>query len=658
MLFDDDLKLASYILLSRLSRPGSINVSIIPHPICPSTDLFNKELGRLVGTFGIRPDGNPTFYMAVRDLDEADYKYVYVYYLNGHYDKVQNEELTQIKHFFPNIRRADDQTRLGVINVITLANPLTYLSSFIEAIDHSVSPKLYDEFIESQIIRIGLGSKLAKGDPTQSFDECEGTMTNDMRTKFKKFVDSMAERYKNYSDQVPLDIGAFTISHECHQIGIIINRASKIVNYILMHRRQIGSLYEYITLQKEISREFKLGDDYDHYCTRYFADTKETCNDEQSLEVWRLLLDFQPNLLTYTHESEIRWLATNYWSTDEYWLNKEPSHCVPLCISPRRLYYGDENVECQSQTELIFEGKCSHPVPIVLAPLDVPSQETNYDSWKLAITSWKEVTSDRRRIKDTMNPPIHKLEPFNDYTQSYLADLPSYESGLKLMTRVWNMFSPTAIYNILSKPDDKGEDHFSGAQFVICPIRDYKLDDSIVIIDRAMNRWIYMKPDNNAYNNREQFNDGLVGYLIWLIPELKDIEGEPIIMTSNYHSKYPRVHLLMGLYIISRLFRYGRMLPKKVIYGEWEFRNYANNICTELQVTNAEYNQDNNLIDEYGYLMRGAKHSLVSPIRFARCIVPKDQCMFCKKRYAKNLGRHMSMAHGGQSDYANRSKLN
>lgn len=83
------------------------------------------------------------------------------------------------------------------------------------------------------------------------------------------------------------------------------------------------------------------------------------------------------------------------------------------------------------------------------------------------------------------------------------------------------------------------------------------------------------------------------------------------------------------------------------MYGEWEFRGYANNICTELQLVNAMHNISRGLIDEDGYLKVGAYESLSSPLSAVAAVVPKDQCMFCRKRGFNNLGRHMSMKHGG-----------
>lgn len=43
---------------------------------------------------------------------------------------------------------------------------------------------------------------------------------------------------------------------------------------------------------------------------------------------------------------------------------------------------------------------------------------------------------------------------------------------------------------------------------------------------------------------------------------------------------------------------------------------------------------------------------------FERSVVPKDQCMICKKRGSKNLDRHMAIKHGGLAVAARAVKLN
>lgn len=191
------------------------------------------------------------------------------------------------------------------------------------------------------------------------------------------------------------------------------------------------------------------------------------------------------------------------------------------------------------------------------------------------------------------------------------------------------------------------------SRFLIYPFPTFDDKPAMVIADKSVREWIYLEPSNEDYNDQVHFNTTTANYVKSILPELTNYQCRVIIMTSGFHHEYPKVHLLMALYVIARLFPYHVGLPQKVIYGEWELRKYAANICAELQIVNAEFNIENFMVDGNGRLLTGAYQSLPSPLQYQVSVVPKDQCMFCKKRGFKNLGRHMCMSHGGQAERAN-----
>jgi hypothetical protein len=111
------------------------------------------------------------------------------------------------------------------------------------------------------------------------------------------------------------------------------------------------------------------------------------------------------------------------------------------------------------------------------------------------------------------------------------------------------------------------------------------------------------------------------------------------------------------MYYIAKSFQYSVQLPLKIVYNERDLRLYAHHYCLAVQVLNQEYNLDNNLISDDGGLLSGSRVSLPSPTQYERAVVPSDICPFCKKRGFTNLGRHMSMKHGGQAQTANIVRL-
>lgn len=228
------------------------------------------------------------------------------------------------------------------------------------------------------------------------------------------------------------------------------------------------------------------------------------------------------------------------------------------------------------------------------------------------LSFWRDVSNKRRAIKDSIVPPVHNLEPFHDIEGQYLLKLPSYEAGIKYIAEIWKQYTTCVVLERLTL-DNYDLNLPEGYRFAIH--LEIDLDkNALVIMDFAVREWIHICANNNAYNDSSQF-EFFVQNQIWnLYPVLKEWQGKPIFITSQVHSEYERLHLLMSLYTISRLFKYCTNLPVKVIYGESELQQYAHNICTELQLMNNEYNLKEGLINIYGYLKANAFGSMSSPL--------------------------------------------
>lgn len=268
------------------------------------------------------------------------------------------------------------------------------------------------------------------------------------------------------------------------------------------------------------------------------------------------------------------------------------------------------------------------------------------------ISFWREVSKKRQRIRDSIVPPIHYIEPLSDFTQSYLKFLPCFTEAVRFMAKIWNTYATTIVLFDNDRVDSVD------VRFIIYCNKTVRNTDYMLIVDRSSCECIYIEPDNILHRDASVFDEVTRTYVQSTFPGINDYNCRLVpIVYGNCHNEYTRLHLLMSLYVITRLFRYSIELPQKIIYGEFELRKYAANICTQLQLSNSEYNIEKGLIDENGYPKEGAKESLPSPLRFEATVVPKDQCMFCKKRGFNNLGQHMSMKHGGQALAANMSRL-
>lgn len=655
-IFVEHLIIASKILLSRLTRPATVDTNIVyAHLVDPSFKLETHH-GRFIGCFSLRPDGSPCFYLAGRTHPEEEISHLFVYYVNCQFNKIQATEVEALKAFLPKISEPASGLKIGIINVQCSAHPVTHLSTLIEAVDYSIGPQLLTEFVPCQIIDTDVRD-LAIG-PMSSCRlwHCDGFPTEEIVSQLDNIVKKHNMSFELGDIDSNLDKPDVTlIRNNGHLIGTFFSKESKVVNYLLVHKNQFEDSETYATIKRLTSSWHDVVED--HCCTRFYPNKFSRCDDESVVLAWQLILEFQPHVLTTIQENELR-----YMTNDRSAMNLELTELRRANFErrypsdKRQLSRGTpEQVASASQVKLIFSSNAKRP-----RGMSVDSQATEIvhsSEWRKDLILWRELSQERKRIKDSIIPPVHIIEPETDMEQKYLENLPCFHNGIELMSHVWNRYAPTVATQTILYEHDKESVNSIGARFVIYPVKSSIGDDCLVILDQVNHRWIFLRANNMEYKDPEYYREVTYRWIVSLFPELSDYEGGPILITSAFHTEYPRIHLLMSLYVITRLFRYSVALPAKIIFGESEFRKYASNICVELQITNVEYNLSHNLVDSFGYLKDNAKQSLPSPLISQHCVVPKDQCMFCKKRGFKNLGRHLSMQHGGQADYANRSRL-
>lgn len=645
------LSLASGILLSRLTRPTTLDVNIyydlIPNVKCN----IERELGRFIGCFDIRPDGLPCFYLAGREHPDKKITHLFVFYMNSNYKVIQEFELNRLKNYLPGIENPECNIKIGIINVVSSANCAAYLSILLEAIVFMIGPNLFEQFVNYQVINTDIRDLVIGTLKDCKLSHCDGIIRDDIIDEFKELANKHSIEFSVYpNDGSLLKSELALINIRGHLVGSIYCKESKIVNYILVHRNQLEDDETYDEL-KRISNSWYCNV-RDYCCTRLYPNKFIRCDSKFVQDALDLALQFRPHVLTTIHENELNYLSNKPIRSSVMVARFE--RIVPKLNTMNSLDLSQIDADCITQLNFSSDDK-------------YPDIVSNYDSQATIILSdheirselsyWREIANERKTVKDSIVPPVHGVKPFTDLSQSYLKFLPCFEEAVEFIAKIWSSFAKTIVFPMVRLRIDRQYNESWDARFVIYPLESHLDKTSIIIFDVDKKESIHLQYGNVEHKDPDYFKECGLNYLKILFPELNEYKCKPVPIGSLFHEDYPRLHLLMALYVISRLFKYSIQLPNKIIYGEWELRKYASNICSELQLVNSEYNMKNDLIDHRGYLKEGAYESLPSPIVYETCVVPKDLCMFCKRRGFNNLGRHMSMAHGGQALFASSSRF-
>lgn len=629
-------------------RPQTMQTIILDPPVSSESIDFDNQFGTYIGFFGFRTTGDIFFFLGTKVNSESHITYAYVFYLNEDFTSIQESELRTLKQSLPNIEQKHRCGFVGVVNVKCLLHPSLHLSMFLEAIDSILDLDLINRFerirfVETEMLNLSIG-------PIQScrLSHCEGTPSTDVLESFKDIAMELRlsfcycpdGRIINRSDTLLLRTNG-------HLIGIILNRQSNYVNHILLHRNQYNSEKHYADVVRHINEVYR-NKTFSHFCTRICPSTFVTCYGEETLRAWKLCLRMQPNVLSVVRDDELDY-SFGSGRLDLMRIRRYQTGCI---LKP---YNTATQSQPSSRSQVNITLKSTGDVTRVLHQFD--SQSTaimDPRDWRTNLATWNDLNRECRRIRDSIIPPIHIMEPTNDLDRRYLIDLPSFRDALELMKTIWDRYAPTTMCYSLSSDPNTHDKARRGARFIIYAVDNiYTNEVVLVVADQVTKQWILMNANNTEHRDNLQFE--MMANLIGRFTELDGFVGEAIGISSQFHQEYPKLHLIMSLYVISRLFRYCIGLPKRIVYGEQEFRLYGNSISASLQVANNTYNSENDLIDDTGRLKRGAKRSLVSPIRYVTgSVVPKDLCMFCKQRGFNNLGRHYAAKHGQQAKYANK----
>lgn len=650
------LLILSKVLLSRLTRPNVVEVNIIDDHLKDDAEgltiNIKSTFGRFVGCFYVTEDEYCCFYLLAREKPDGDISHVYIYYLNSPYYHVQEHRLDLLRKHIPNAVEPEGNIKVGMINVIIHSDRHYHLSLFLEAIEHSLGPHLIHEFKSLQIIDVG--AEVLRYFPSKHYynNFCAGDQDLDGIEAYEM----LARRFG-----IPLQVSGDKMIPN-PKIGLVKTRGhytvtihhkeeDRLVNKLLIHNHLFKDLEHYLEFKNIILQSFDPQANFFLPTMLYLGDTV-SCNDRMIRCAAALAIIFAPHLFFCLKRNEI----CIFTETDhiEQFKSSKIDGIISRRIANIRNSGSPQLIEASNVVKLrVFNDGRS---PEILEPQFDSQKTIILDNSEViqGLSFWKDIVSERQQIRDSIVPPIHQVEPFDDSCQNYLKFLPCYYQGLTLMAKLWSRYAKTEV--IYESSDIHSLSN--NVRFVIYSFKTSEELNCIIVIDHVNCEYIFLQPRNEEHINPTKFDDLTRRFRTVLFTDLSGYIGRAVMISNGkYFEDYPRIHLLMSLYVIFRLFRYSVELPKKVIHGEWELRKYASNICTQLQVVNSEFNIKNGLVDEQGYLKFGAKQSLPSPLRLETGVVPKDQCMFCKRRGFDNLGRHMSMQHGGQAQKASLSRL-
>lgn len=658
----ETLSLAAKILISRLHRPSTIDISIIqPKYLTPGYQI-DKELAKTVGCFATDGQGLPCFLLAARRNAGEKISHIYVYYINRNHKVVQDDEIKLLKKHVSYMGNSDNDIKLGVVNLFCGAPQVYFLSALIEGVDYTIGGPILTSFKKHQGIRINL-NKLYQGPlPDCNLSHCDGKPTVDTIESFEDPIRRFGKRVDLGDARTNLrDPDVVWIRDNGHLVGSFYCKQTHTVNYLLVHRNQFLDDQTYDRIKNMTRKWYTNGDQLSFVVTRFYPNTHRRCDDDFIRMAWELICWIQPHVLISIQENELNHLIGNYEAMNRKMtelLHRQVGGAHGECSQSQTLSQMLEppaDVDSQPvEIELQMNSQQNYP-DVLFADEDVA---TEYQSmWVSDLTVIQEVSRERRRIKDSIIPPVHVIPPTTDLTQGYLMYMPCYYNGVELMSQIWNRYAHTVAFGLVSTRNDLESRDYAGAHFLICPAQTPSGYDCLIIIDQAKKKWIYISPDNVAYKDPVYFADIVRPKVLGLFPDKSNYNGLAVPLTSYFHEDCPRLHLLVALYVISRLFHYVKELPQKIIYGDWELRKYAHEICEELKLSNALYNASHGLLDDKQRPREGAYMSLQSPLVAESMVVPKDQCMLCKRRYKGNLGRHIAADHAKQAAYASHCRL-
>lgn len=644
------LYLATKLLRSRLIQPRAIGAQVLDY-IDPQISKIDDHLGRWIGYFSKRANNTPMFVLFGRlDISEP-FSHCFVYILRSRCTDVPSKELARIERFCP--RSILSAMNIGLIRIEPKASAVCDFSVLINSIVLSLDPILIDNFKKLQIYKVGRGSNFICFNKNIDFPNCDvPAHLSDLHDDLNHFnyIGSKVCFCNNAYDilAAPLDSQVIMLLHLDHLVYCIISQPTKTITILLPHVSQFRSEEELEYFQTPLIERFRIRT---FVASRYYGRFDTCCYSQELIKACVVILCMSPHAMVTVHK--------------EYCLEVTQQD-YESSVAGRR------NVESMSYGSMSFDQDDANlhatdaAIDIdVSDPLDYPESLPPSERMCSQDSSQATIVMPDQIMDDYYNQEIHKFFanqlkfrfpipcqflPAHDPTGTHLANSERWYRFLYEITSVWGLLKQISLSDpitleMLNRIDTI--EPMEGRRFIIFPIVDKDLV-AVVIIDLIQNEWIYINPkcesgEDECYRN---IRDKVVE-----VAGEGTFKGWILRQSFQFHRDYVKIHILLCVFKICKLFYLACKLPQKISYTEQDFREYCFMLGLHLQIANRKYNFDNGLVDERGNLVDGAFVAKIVHLSYERVVIRSDECPFCGKRL-KALPQHIRMAHGSGSALA------
>jgi hypothetical protein len=654
----DHSTLESYVLTGllrhRLAHTVSFNINIIEEQVAFAASNLSNHNGTHIGFLMRRPDRSFMFVLLIKpDIDDGR-PTLALFYLNTKFQDIKKSETDLLT------KRIPQGTRISIVNIKTTVPSFSHPSLLLALVEWSIVSRLFNEYRPIIPIRTYGGSRFVVSNP-QPYPSCRidayGSeaivVINLMRRLRLKLVSFDCD----HPTPIPAEFDILRIVIDRHLVYGINYPEYRLLMILLPHPMQFRTA-QMLNDTKNLLQEYS-AEAWAHIGPmRYHSEPTLQCNSSEILKACIMALA-QPfvnlsskDIDAMMPDSQLNSIAAAIAQSAPLFRAASPAADLPE----------DENLDeaCDDATiEVVNVDSCStgDRAEFVSSQRSNPSIQSGasqpslalYEAEILAETRRMDACLGLRNLVANYNYPLkNEVTPMSDPNGSILNNTAFFLADLEWMADLCNAHTTAAMTPALDPAmlDDAITINEEGAtRFLIIPILAEGFD-AVLVVDRQNEEWGYINPNNEA-TDADVFAD-ISNVATKTCSQFRDYVGMPITITSHFHKEYPKMHLLMAVFHLAKLFRYAKILPRKIIYRECDFRAFCDQLIAELRVANMNYNLERGYIKPDGYIASGGYISPTSSnVQFERSIVPSDQCNFCLKRGYNNLANHMSMKHGG-----------
>lgn len=660
--YTEHLYLYSELLRFRLTRPTNIDTLILnPNIFHESNFKFNSCPSKFVGLLRIDVATQmPIFILAGKTRFESGFSHVYCIYINHPSKIIRDEENSLIDERIPPDARGIDGLFKGVINICTTQPAYFHFGILIECLEHLIHPTLISRpkrirYVDADQLMPGLTysppSACRPNEDTTSL--CNKVMTIAFQRKIRGGFYLLSRKVVRGRSSIVV------LTHYNNHILCCMPAPDPYTDWLVVTPH--ADLFNNADAKNDLQEGLRslcpdLADKINIQFIK-FNFSGQNCCVELVMRYFSLAVLTFPWCIPVMRESDIDKILPVEFNDLNYNLAPYLRQLTPAPLY-RTEFSGDTVFPILEPCDpLVYnspparqQASCStnpfeYSVDQELSLSQNSALDESFDI-RAYIRRSREQLNTQKLIRNSAHVPVHSVKPYHDPSGQFLITFPQFEEAIRYLVVLIDRIANCALLDAVNE-DELGDYDIAltpGYRFHVLPI----LSGSggyILITDIGLREYVLFNPD---YKLGDPEFPALHLKLAQSIPVTHAMRCYGITMSSKVHTEFKRIHLIVGLYTVFRMFQFVTILPRRLIYGEEDIRNYCYFLALELQISNSEYNLKNGLIDFTGGLLEGAYVSYLSDMKVERGVVPKDICMLCCKRF-KNLGSHISMTHNQQS---------